>query len=183
MHLGHINPNRIQRLIKDGLLEPLDFDEFPVCEPCLEGKMTKRPFNAKGRRAQELLELVHTDVCRPMSTQAKGGYEYFMTFTDDYSRYGYVYLMKRKFEAFEKFKKFRAEVKNQLGKHIKAMRSNHGGEYLLGDFKDYLTQNGIVSQLTSPRTPQQNGVAERRNRTLLEMVKSMMSYSTLPISF
>ena len=91
--------------------------------------------------------------------------------------------MKRKFEAFEKFKKFRAEVKNQLGKHIKAMRSNHGGEYLLGDFKDYLTQNGIVSQLTAPGTPQQNGVAERRNRTLLEMVKSMMSYSTLPISF
>ena len=61
MRLGHINPNRIQRLIKDGLLEPLDFDEFPVCESCLEGKMTKRPFNAKGRRAQELLELVHTD--------------------------------------------------------------------------------------------------------------------------
>ena len=111
LHLGHINPNRIQRLIKDGLLEPLDFDEFPVCEPCLEGKMTKRPFNAKGRRAQELLELVYTDVCGPMSTQAKGCYEYFIAFIDDYSRYGYVYLMKRKFEAFEKFKKFRAEVK------------------------------------------------------------------------
>ena len=63
LHLGHINPNRIQRLIKDGLLEPLEFDEFPVCESFLEGKMTKRPFNAKGRRAQELLELIHTDVC------------------------------------------------------------------------------------------------------------------------
>ena len=68
LRLGHINPNRIQRLIKDGLLKPLDFDEFPVCESCLEGKMTKRPFNAKGRRAQELLELVHTDVRGPMST-------------------------------------------------------------------------------------------------------------------
>ena len=90
MRLGHINSNRIQRLIKDGLLEPLDFDEFPVCESCLEGNMTKRPFNAKGRRAQELLELVHTDVCGPMSTQAKGAYEYFITFTDDYSRYGCV---------------------------------------------------------------------------------------------
>ena len=91
--------------------------------------------------------------------------------------------MKRKFEAFEKFKEFWAEVENQLGKHIKAMQSNHSGEYLLGDFKDYLTQNGIISQLTSPGTPQQNGVAERRNRTLLEVVRSMMSYSTLPISF
>ena len=71
MRLGHINPNRIQILIKDGPLEPLDFDEFPICESYLEGKMTKRPFNAKGRRAQELLELVHTNVCDPMSTQAK----------------------------------------------------------------------------------------------------------------
>ena len=69
--LNHINPNKIQRLIKDGLLEPLDFNGFPVCESCLEGKMTKRPFNAKGRRAQALLELVYTNVCGPMSTQAK----------------------------------------------------------------------------------------------------------------
>ena len=68
LHLGHINPNKIERLIKDGLLEPLDFDGFSVCESCLEGKMTKRPFNAKGERAQELLELVHTNVCGPMST-------------------------------------------------------------------------------------------------------------------
>ena len=100
-----------------------------------------------------MLELVHTNVCGPMSTQAKGGYEYFITFTDDYSRYGYVYLMRRKSEVFEKFKEFRAEVKNQLGKHIKAIRSDRGGEYLLGDFKDYLIQNGIVSQLTAPGTP------------------------------
>ena len=76
---------------------------------------------------------------RPISTQAKGGYEYFITFTDDYSRYGYVYLMRRTFEAFEKFKEFRVEVENQLGKHIKAIQSDRGGEYLLGDFKDYLT--------------------------------------------
>ena len=142
------------RSLTGGLLEPLDFDEFPVCESCLEGKMTKGPFNAKGRKAQELLELVHMDVYGPMSTQAKGGYEYFITFTDDYSRYGYVYLMKRKFETFENFKEFRAEVENQLGKRIKAIRSECGGEYLLGDFKDYLTQNGIVSQLTAPGTPQ-----------------------------
>ena len=83
--------------------------------------MTKRPFNAKGRRAQDLLELVHLDVCGPMSTQAKGGYEYFITFTDDDSRCGYVYLMKWKFKAFEKFKEFKAKVENQLGKRIKAI--------------------------------------------------------------
>ena len=145
LRLGHINSNRIQRLVKDGLLEPLDFNEFPVCESCLEGKMTKMPFNAKGNRAKDLLELVHSDVCGPMSIQVRGGYEYFNTFTNDYSRFGYVYLMKWKFEAFEKFKEFRAEVENQLGKRINAILSDCGGEYLIRDFKDYLTKNEIIS--------------------------------------
>jgi len=81
-----------------------------------------------------------------MSIQAKGGYEYFITFTDDYSSFDYMYLMKWKFEAFEKFKEFRAKVENQLGKHIKVIRFDRGGEYLLRDFKDYLTKNGIISQ-------------------------------------
>ena len=76
--------------MKDGLLEPLDFNEFPVCKSYLEGKITKRPFNAKRYRAKDLLELVHLDVCGPMSIQARGGYEYFITFTDDYSRFGCV---------------------------------------------------------------------------------------------
>jgi transposase InsO family protein len=183
LRLGHINTKRIQRLVKDGLLGPLDFNHYPVCESCLEGKMTKRPFSAKGHRATDLLELVHTDVCGPMSTQARGGYEYFITFTDDYSRYGYVYLMRRKSESFEKFKEFRAEAEKQLGKHIRALRSDRGGEYFLGEFKDHLSEAGIVSQLTAPGTPQQNGVSERRNRTLLEMVRAMMSFATLPTSF
>ena len=77
--------------------------------------MTKRPFNAKGNRAKDLLELVHSDVCGSMSIQARGDYEYFITFTDDYSRFVYVYLMKRKSEAFEKFKEFRVKLRiNQV---------------------------------------------------------------------
>ena len=91
--------------------------------------------------------------------------------------------MKRKSKTFEKFKEFRAEVENQLGKRIKAIQSDRGSEYLLVDFKTYLTQNEIVSQLTAPGTPQQNGAVERKNITLLKMVKSMISYSTLPIPF
>ena len=83
-----------------------------------------------------MLELIHSNVCGPMLIQVRGGYEYFITFTDDYSRFGYVYLMKRRSKAFEMFKEFRAEVENQLGKRIKAIRSDRGGEYLLGDFKD-----------------------------------------------
>ena len=118
-----------------------------------------------------------------MSVQAQGGYEYFITFTDDYSRYGYVYLMRHKSEAFDKFREYKAEAEKQLGVHIKQLRSDRGGEYLSGEFKSYLAQEGIISQLSSPGTPQQNGVSERRNRTLLDMVRSMLSYSSLPESF
>ena len=90
--------------------------------------MTKRPFTGKRLRATEPLELIHSDVCGPMSIKARGGYEYFVTFIDDYFRYGYVYLMRHKSDTFEKFKEYRAEVQKQLGKNIKTLRSDHGGE-------------------------------------------------------
>jgi len=183
LRLGHISLNRIQRLVKDGPLSSLKVESLPQCESCLEGKMTKRPFGSKGNRAEGVLELVHSDVCGPMNIKARGGYEYYVTFIDDYSRYGYVYLLHHKSETFDKFREFRAEVEKQLGKPIKALRSDRGGEYLSDEFTGYLLENGILSHLTAPGTPQQNGVAERRNRTLLDMVRSMMSYSTLPISF
>ncbi|KAK8533071.1 hypothetical protein V6N12_076352 [Hibiscus sabdariffa] len=145
--------------------------------------MTKAPFSGKGERASDLLGLIHSDVCGPMNTQARGGYQYFITFTDDFSRYGYIYLMRHKSEALEKFKDFKNEVQNQHGKSIKALRSDRGGEYLSQDFDELLKECGIVSQLTPPGTPQWNGVSESRNRTLLDMVRSMMSHTDLPTSF
>ena len=181
--LGHINENRISKLHKDGFLDSFDFESYEVCESCLLGKMTKAPFSRHSERASDLLGLIHTDVCGPISSLARGGFHYFITFTDDFSRYGYVYLMKHKSESFEKFKEFKNEVQNQLGKSIKALRSDRGGEYLSQEFDDYLKECGIVSQLTPPATPQWNGVSERRNRTLLDMVRSMMSQVDLPISF
>ena len=183
LRLGHIKPNRIHSLVKSGILNSLAFEPIPMCKSYLEGKMTKRPFKAKGYHATKPLELVHTDVCGPMRVQAKGGYEYFITFTDDYSRYGFVYLMRQKSETFDKFQEYQAKAEKQLGVHIKQLRFDRGGEYLSGEFKFYLTQQGIVSQLSAPGTPQQNGVTERRNRTLQDMVRSMLSYSSLPISF
>ena len=145
--------------------------------------MIKRSFSAKGFRAKEPLELVHSNVCGPLNVQARGGYEYFVTFIDDYSRYEYVYLMQRKSETFGKFKEFLTEAERQLGKSLLCLQSDRGGEYLDTEFNDHLIEHGIVSQLTAPGTPQQNGVAERRNRTMLDMVRSMMSYSSLALSF
>lgn len=87
LRLGHISLEMINQLTKVGPLRELSVGTLPVCESCLEGKMTKRPFSEKGNRAKEPLELIHSDVCGPINIQARGGYEYFVTFTDDYSRY------------------------------------------------------------------------------------------------
>ncbi|KAD4385131.1 hypothetical protein E3N88_25299 [Mikania micrantha] len=181
--LGHINKKRMSKLQTDGILKPTGSESFDICESCLCGKMTKAPFTGIGGRASDLLGLIHTDVCGLFRIMSRSGERYFITFTDDFSRYGYVYLLKHKHEAFEVFKVFQNEVQNQLGKTIKAIRSDRGGEYLSYDFNEHLKKCGIISQLTPPGTPQHNGVSERRNRTLLDMVRSMMSRANLPHSF
>ncbi|KAJ9566458.1 hypothetical protein OSB04_002424 [Centaurea solstitialis] len=181
--LGHINKKRVELLLKGGFLGNFDYKPFDNCESCLSGKMTKQPFNNENERATDLLEIIHTDVCGPFSHVARGGYRYFITFTDDFSRYGYVYMMRHKSETFEKFKEYQNEVQNLLDKRIKFLRSDRGGEYLSDEFDNHLMECGIVSQLTPPYSPQMNGVSERRNRTLLDMVRTMMCHSSLPISF
>ena len=93
-----------------------------------------------------------------MRVQGRGGYEYFITFIDDYSRYGYAYLICHKSEAFEKFQEYKAKTKKQLGFHFKQLLSGRGGEYLSGESKSYLAKEGTISPLSSPGTPQQNGV-------------------------
>ena len=118
-----------------------------------------------------------------MSVDACGGYHYFLTFTDDLSRYGYIYLMKHKSETFEKFKEFQSEVENHHNKKIKFLRSDGGGEYLSFEFGLHLKHYGIVSQLTSPGTPQSNGVSECCNHILLDMVRPMTSLTNLLLSF
>ena len=108
--LGHIGVKRMKKLHADGLLESLDYESLDACEPCLMGKMTKTPFSGTMERATDFLEIIHTDVCGPMSVDACGKYHYFLTFTDDLSRYGYIYLMKHKSEIVERFKEFLSEV-------------------------------------------------------------------------
>ncbi|KAA0037272.1 gag/pol protein [Cucumis melo var. makuwa] len=145
--LGHINLDRIGRLVKNGLLNKLEDDSLPPCESCLKGKMTKRPFTGKGYRAKEPLELIYSDLCGPMNVKARGGFECFISFIDDYSSYGYLYLMEHKSEALEKFKEYKTEVENLLSKKIKILRSDRGGEYVDLRFQDYMIEHGIQSQL------------------------------------
>ena len=116
--LCHIGVKLMKKLHVDGVLESLDYESLDTCEPCLMGKMTKTPFSGTMERATDLLEIIHTDVCGPMSVDARGGYRYFLTFTDDLSRYGCIYLMKHKSETFEKFKQVQIKFENHRNRKI-----------------------------------------------------------------
>ena len=124
--LGHVNKKRIAQLQKDRVLESFDLRDDDVCESCLLGKMTKSPFTGTCERSEGLLDLIRTDVCGPFKTATRDANRFHVSFTDDYSRYGYIYLIKHKSETFEKFKEFKQEVENQLGRKIKMLRSDRG---------------------------------------------------------
>nr|GEV26721.1 hypothetical protein [Tanacetum cinerariifolium] len=156
--LGHISKKRIEKLQHDGLINFIDIESLGKCVSCLSGKMARKPYSHQVERAKDLLGLIHIDVCGPFRIVSRQGANYFVTFTDDFSQ-------------------------NELGKTIKSLRSDRGGEYMSQEFLDHLKEHGIISHRTPPYTPQHNGVSERRNRTLLDMVRFMMSQTTLPKSF
>ena len=178
--LGHISIERIKRLVKDGVLNTLDFADFKTCVDCIKGKQTN--MSKKGaNRSSSILEIIHTDICCP-DMDARGQ-KYFITFIDDYSRYMNVYLLHNKNEALDAFKVFKAEVENQCGKQIKIVRSNRGGEYYGRytengqapcPFTKFLQEHRIVVQYIMLGSPNPNG-AKRRNQTLLDMVRSILS--------
>jgi transposase InsO family protein len=117
-----------------------------------------------------------------MNVRARHGGSYFITFIYDFTRYGHVYLISHKSEALDCFRCYVSLVENQLDKSIKVFRTDRGCEYLSEQFKELCDEKGILRQLTMPQMPQQNGVIERRNRTLLEMVRSIMAQANLSIS-
>ena len=167
--LGHIGPTRMDRLAKRGLLSNVPKVEMSTCEHCLVGKSSRKPFGS-GTRADVPLQVIHSDICGPMNVKTRHGKSYFITFIDDFTRFGYVYLISHKHEALSCFKSYISLVENQLDRKIKVLRTDRGGEYQSTSFKELCDEKGIVHQLTMPYTPQQNGVAERRNMTLMEMV-------------
>ena len=183
----HLGVQNLQKLARDGLVEQFDYCAtivIPFCEPCLKGKHHRSPFPLSSqKRASKPLELIHTDVCGKLSSKSFGGAEYFVTFTDDKTRYVWVYVMKKKSEVFERFCEWKSEVEKSLGQSVKVLRSDNGGEYTSDEFKKYLKVQGIKHEFTIPKNPEQNGVAERLNRTLVEMVRSMLADSRLPKSF
>jgi len=173
--LGHVNTRKMDDMVNLSLIPKYDNDMVEKCKTCMQTKITRLPF-PKVEKTTSLLELVHSDVCDMHSYPSIGRKNYFATFIDDYSKYCYVYLLHSKDEVIEKFKVYKAEVESQYNVKIKRLRSDRGGEYY---FPDYCKSVGIIHEKTAPYTPQQNGVAERKNRTLTEMMNAMILYSGL----
>lgn len=173
--LGHLN-RRSMDLLK-GMAVGIDYDNsnFKSCVPCIQGKQARLPFPKKSfNRAKDILGLVHTDLCGPMSKPSLSGCRYFLTFIDDYSRKTYIYFLRSKDQVFDKFREYKALVEKQTGKQIKVLRSDNGGEYINKNLQDFLKKYGIRHQTTVPHSPQQNGVAERANRTIVEKARCML---------
>ena len=186
-HYGHVGFRGLEILAANQMVDGFDYQkssETKFCEPCIDEKHRRSTFpSTGGKRASEILELIHSDVCGKLDTKSLSGAEYFLTFIDDKSRFAWVYVLKQKSEVFSKFVEWKTMIEKATGKQVKTLRSDNGGEYVAKDFEHYLKSNGIGHQLTVRKTPEQNGVAERFNRTLVEMVRAILSDSGLSKKF
>lgn len=175
---GHRDPAVLDRIQKGQLatgMKLVNCGMKIVCDCCLEGKMARLPFPKQAeRKTTQPLQLIHTDLCGPMSTVTPGGNRYFMVLIDDYSRYLVLYLLKDKGEAKHCIKSFVRLVENQFGRKPQAIRSDRGAEFVNKELKQFYSDEGIRMELTAGYAPQQNGVAERRNRYLQEMAVCML---------
>lgn len=169
LKLGHLNVASIKNMAKNGVLHGLSLSENEdreKCKVCIREKQVRAPFSkAREDRTTELLEIVHTDVCGPMKIVSFSGAKYFVTFIDDKSRWCEIFFIKQKSEFFDVFKKYKTAAENLTGNKIKALQSDDGKEYRNREFDNFLEQHCIARRLSTPYSPQQNGVAERKNRT------------------
>ncbi|KAG8503616.1 hypothetical protein CXB51_001792 [Gossypium anomalum] len=169
-----VNKEMVENFIKTVQIEDL-------CEVCQMGKQARLPFPANTTwRASSKLELVHSDVWGPMRTESLNGNRYFILFIDDCTRYCWIYFLKHKSEVVQVFMKFKAVVEKETDCKIKTIRSDNGTEYTSAQFQALRKDADIKHQLTNVYTPQQNGVSERKNRSLMDMARCFLFQKNLP---
>jgi hypothetical protein len=181
--MGHISYSGLSFLSKSEHVQgiPRIDVNFRVCSCCLTGKQHRERFPKKSETRSKLPgDRIHTDVIGPLQRTSLGGSRYILVFTDDFSRKSWTYFLKHKNETFDRFRSFKGKLEAETGNPLRYLRSDRGGEYLSYQFQAYCLKHSITRELTQARTPQQNGVAERRNRTLLERARSMAAGCNLP---
>lgn len=180
--LGHISLKTMREMVSAGIVLGLKIDTNAqlFCESCIYGKMSKLPFSRREERSFAAGEMWHSDV-NTMPKESWGGNRYYVIFVDDKTGFRFVYFMKHKDEVLKNFINLIKRVKTATGRNIKVLRSDNGGEYRNAKFKDIVAANGIDHQFSAPRTPEQNGVAERDNRTVVERARSMLEAKKMPM--
>ena len=184
----HIGMKNLQKIYEKSLVLgidcKIDYSKDVVCEHCANGKNHRTPFPlhdvSKPRRP---FELIHSDVCGKIEPVTFGGGLYFVTFIDDATRYCWTYVINSKDKVFEVFKEWKTMVERQYNAKIKMFRSDNGGEYTSNEFELYFKNEGIIHQKSIPKTPEQNGLAERKNRSLVESIRCMISDSGVSKQF
>jgi len=174
--LGHLNIHSLIQMVSKGLVTGVnlaDKENF-FCEACCYGKQQKQSFKQKDHSKMKPGERIYSDVCGPMSVPSVQGARYFVTFKDENTGYRVAYFIKHKSDVLDCFKVYNSKIKNKFGHFVKVLHVDNGTEYANYDFKQYLEENGIEVEFTAPYTPQQNGRAERDNRTIVESARSML---------
>ena len=183
---GHLSYKGLKTLHDKGMVRGLPrFSESKtVCTNCLKEKQHRDAIPKRSTwRALEKLELIHADICGPISPVSNSHKRYLICFIDDFSRKAWVHFLVHKADAFASFKLFKSSVEKETGLPIKCLRTDRGGEFTSNEFDNYCRQNGIKRQLTTTYTPQQNGVAKRKNRTVMNMVRSLLIEKDVPKTF
>lgn len=175
--LAHRNLNDIKLMKNDIFIRKCNCND--VCESCLQGKSTRKSFPKTATPCTELLELIVSDVCGPMKVSTLSGSRYFMTFIDAFSGYTFVEFLKTKDQVVGKVKNFVEMIKTQKNATIKKFRCDQGSEYVNNELKNYFAANGIIFQCTAGYSPEQNGISEKKNRTLVESARTMLIDSKL----
>jgi len=175
MRLGHMSELVMAELMKRNLLDGCILSGKKFCEHCVFGKHKRVKFNTSVHTTKGTLDYVHADLWGPSRKPSYGGARYMLTIIDDYSRRVWPYFLKSKDDTFAAFIEWKVMIERQTEKKVKVLRTDNGGEFCSDAFDDYCRKEGIVRHHTIPYTPQQNGVAERMNRTIISKARCMLS--------
>ena len=179
--LGHPSNNIVKNIVRTNELSCAPPDNTSVvCDACQRAKSHQLPYSLASRVSTEPLELIHTDVWGPASVSS-GGYKYYVSFVDDYSRFCWIYLLKHKSDVEQVFYAFQTHVERLVNAKIKAVQSDWGGEY--HRLHSYFERTGIVHRVSCPHTSQQNGIAERKHRHLVETGLALLAHSQLLLRY
>ena len=143
--------------------------------------MGKNSFKSKNYQFEDILEIAHTDLCGTIGIESYTSEKFFILFVDDYSRMMIVMYLREKSKVFEKFKWYLSRVKKETSKRLKCLRLERGGEFISNEFNNFCIERGIKRQVLAPRTPEQSGIAKRRNRSIMDYARTLMIEKNISI--